>query len=33
VVVAGGLATTGYFLFRSPREVGPEPTSLGEVSL
>jgi hypothetical protein len=33
VVVAGGLATTGYFLFRSPREVGPEPASLGEVSL
>lgn len=33
VVVAGGLATTGYFLFRSPREVAPEPTSLGEVSL
>jgi hypothetical protein len=33
VVVAGGLATTGYFLFRSPREVAPEQTSLGEVSL
>jgi hypothetical protein len=33
VVVAGGLATTSYFLFRSPKEVGPEPTSLGEVRL
>jgi PEGA domain len=33
VVVAGGLATTGYFLFRGPREVAPETASLGEVSL
>jgi hypothetical protein len=33
VVVAGGLATTGYFLFRGPREVAPETASLGEIPL
>jgi len=32
-VVAGGLATGGYFLFRSPRKLGPEPGTLDEVPL
>ena len=32
-VVAGGLATGGYFLFRPPQQVGPESGTLGEVPL